>query len=236
MNRAQMVASLGSFRYQNRIFNLTAHNLSNAQTPGFKKDVSLFHAFLDERVDLQALVQEDGIKTQFQQGTVQPTGNALDLAIEGQGFFKVKTPQGIRYTRAGHLKMNSEKVLVDANGYPVLGRQKEISVKGQKIVIGKDGTVTVDGNEVDQLALVSFPSLDSLVKEGNSLFRLEEGVKESQVSDRQIIQGSLEMSNVNPVEEMVRMIDSLRTYESCLKLIQSQDEMDGKAANEIGRV
>ena len=109
-------------------------------------------------------------------------------------------------------------------------------MKGKAITVNKDGTVEVDGAQVDQVAVAAFSDLGLLKKEGQNLFRVEDSREERENQASQVLQGTLEASNVNPVEEMVKMIDSLRTYESCLKMIQSQDELDSKAANEVGRV
>jgi flagellar basal body rod protein FlgG len=102
--------------------------------------------------------------------------------------------------------------------------------------VGKDGTIKVDGAEVDRIDLVNFSDLSGLKKEGHTLFRLEIPQAEGEARDSQLHQGALESSNVNPIEEMVKLIDSLRSYESCMKVIQSNDEMDGRAVNELGRV
>jgi flagellar hook-basal body protein len=121
-------------------------------------------------------------------------------------------------------------------GLPITGKQGEITLSGQTISIERDGTIKVDGGEAGQIALVTFSDLDLLRKEGNGLFRLEVPQEEMEVPDSQLLQGALESSNVNPVEEMVNLIDSLRSYESCLKIIQGHDEMDNKAVNDLGRV
>jgi flagellar basal-body rod protein FlgF len=236
MRNTQAVASMGAFRQQRRISDLIANNLSNVQTAGFKKDVPLFHNILDQTLDSFRDNPPDAIKTVFSQGNIQKAGNVLDVAIEGEGFFKVKTPQGIRYTRAGNFGMNKDNVLVNANGFPIMGKQGEITLSGQTISIEKDGTIKVDGGEAGQIALVTFSDLDLLRKEGNGLFQLEVPQAEVEVRDSQFVQGALESSNVNPIEEMVNLIDSLRSYESCLKTIQGHDEMDNKAVNDLGRV
>jgi flagellar basal-body rod protein FlgF len=246
MRNTQAVAAMGAFRQQRRISDLISNNLSNVQTAGFKKDAPLFHNILDQTLDSLRDNRPDGIKTVFSQGNIQKAGNVLDVAIEGEGFFKVKTPQGIRYTRAGNFGMNKDNVLVNANGFPIMrkqgkglsitGKQGEITLSGQTISIERDGTIKVDGGEAGQIALVTFSDLDLLRKEGNGLFRLEVPQEEMEVPDSQLLQGALESSNVNPVEEMVNLIDSLRSYESCLKIIQGHDEMDNKAVNDLGRV
>jgi flagellar basal-body rod protein FlgG len=236
MRNSQIAASVGAFRQQRRIFHLTANNLSNVQTVGFKKDVPIFHNVLNQVLDSLQPIPEDGMKTVFDQGTIQKTGNALDLAIDGDGFFKVKTPSGIRYTRAGNFVLSKNKVLTNAEGFPIMGGKKEITLEGNQIVIEKDGAIKVDGNEIDKIALVTFSDLNLLEKEGHTLFRLMTPTAEKGVEQSQTLQGYLEQSNVNTIEEMVKLIDSFRTYEACLKTIQSNDEMDGKAVNEVGRV
>jgi flagellar basal-body rod protein FlgG len=236
MRNFQTVPALGAFREQRRIFHLIANNLSNAQTVGFKKDVLVFHSILNRSWDQLQNSPTDEVKTSFHQGNFQRTGNDLDLAIEGEGFFKTKTPNGLRYTRAGNFKLDRERQLVNAEGMPVMGKNGEIRISGQKISVETDGTIRVDGGEVGQIDLVSFPNLDLLKKEGNNLFRLEVPQEEMEANNSQIVQGVLELSNVNPIEEMVNMVDSLRSYESCLKIVQSQDALNSKAVNDLGRV
>jgi len=238
MRNSQTVPSLGAFREQRRIFDIIANNLSNVQTVGFKKDVSVFYAILNRTRDQNQSQSPplDYFQTSFQQGTVVRTGNELDLAIDGEGFFKVKTPQGIRYTRAGNLRLNQERQLVTADGFPVMGSRDEVRLNTQAVAVEADGTIKGDAGKIDQIALVTFPDLDLLKKEGHNFYRLAVPQEEMPVRDSQIIQGALESSNVNPIEEMVNLIDSLRSYESCLKIIQSQDELNSKAVNDLGRV
>ena len=236
MRHSQTVAALGAFREQRRIFDIISNNLSNVQTAGFKKDVPIFYTLLNQSMDRFPTLAVDQMMTQYYQGNVQNTGKELDLAVEGEGFFKIKTPQGMRYTRAGNFSLNNDRVLINADGFPVMGRTKEITLKGQPVTVEKDGTIKVAGSETDKIALVTFPDLDLLKKEGHTLFRLEVPQKEVEVRDSKVLQGALEASNVNPIEEMVNMIDAFRSYESCLKIIQSHDEMNNKAVNELGRM
>jgi flagellar basal-body rod protein FlgF len=174
--------------------------------------------------------------TVFQQGDLQTTRNPLDLAIEGEGFFKVKTPQGTRYTRGGNFRLSKEGVLIQPNGFPVLGRNGEITIKGNSVSVAKDGTIWVDGNNQAKLALVTFSDLNGLQKEGNTLFKLVTDQEEKEADQSQVHEGTLELSNVNSLEEMIRMIDSLRSFQSCYKIVQVQDEMDGKAVNDLAKV
>jgi len=236
MQTTRKVSSLTAFQLQDTAFHSIVNNLSNIQTPGFKKDFAVFHSMVSQSAEGLKRFISNETKTSFQQGDLQRTGNDFDLAIEGEGFFKVRTPHGFRYTRAGNFRLNKEKVLTSGDGFPVMGTRGELVLNGQKIVVEKDGTLKMDGSEVDRIARVTFPDLQSLKKEGQGLFRVETFQEEQENPEGEITQGQLEASNINSVEEMVKLIDALRTYESCLKMIQSQDEIDSKAANELGRV
>jgi len=234
----QNSAVIGLFR-QERRYELISNNLSNVQTPGFKKDVAIFHQVFSEALhpSLSILSMDSEFsQTLLEQGEIQSTGNPLDLAIEGKGFFKVKTPEGVRYTRNGNFRLTPEGVLVQSNGFPVLSRNGEITLRGNQIAVERDGAIKVDGADRDKLALVTFADLGDLKKEGKTLFKLEGEQEEKEAGGAGVLQGALENSNVNALEEMVQMIDSLRTFEACYKIVQVQDEMNAKAVNELSKV
>ena len=237
MRNTQTIAALGAFRQQTRIDHLISNNLSNVQTAGFKREVPIFNNVLSQAQGRFRTTPNDPVGISFTQGTIQKTGNDLDVAIEGEGFFKVETPNGVRYTRSGNFRLNKDKVLVNANGFPVLGqRGGQIVLTGQKITVGRDGSIAADGNGVDQIAVVSFSDLNSLNKEGHTLLKTGGTETEMSAGQSQVVQGALEASNVNPVEEMINLMDSFRTYESCLKIIQTDDSLDSKAVNQVGTV
>lgn len=225
----------GALRQQRR-FELISQNLSNAQTFGYKKDVPLFSLLLAHSVKRFEHEQADFSKVSFQQGNIEKTANPFDLAIEGEGFFKVLTPKGVRYTRSGQFRLDQEGRLVYAKGFPVLGRHGEIKVKGKEMVVEKDGRILLDGQEVDRIARVTFDDLTKLTKESLTLFASDIPLKEKEAENALVLQGYLEASNVNSAEEMIRLIDALRTYEAHMKVIQSRDELTGKVVNEMGRV
>ncbi len=235
MGHFQPLAALGALREERR-YSVIANNLSNSQTVGFKKDNLVFRSAIKEASN--QLVREKGESTviSFEQGEIQTTGNPLDVAIDGEGFFKIKTPQGMRYTRAGRLQLDNNMVLVNGSGYPIMGKGGEITLGGKNISIQRDGSIRVDGNTVDQLSVVSLPEPNRLKKEGQTLMKLDAPQEEVEESGAQVIQGAVESSNTRTMEEMMKMMSSLRIYESCMKLIQSNDELNGKAVNEVGRV
>jgi len=221
---------------QDRRFQMISQNLSNVQTVGYKKDVSLFSTLFNQAHERLSDDQQERSFISFQQGAIEKTGNDFDLAIEGDGFFKVMTPNGIRYTRAGNFKLDKEQRLVQTDGFPLLGKAGEIRVTGKEMVIDKDGSVKLNGEEAGRIALVTFADPTRLNKEGKNLFVPAAPGEEKEAEGPSILQGYLEQSNVNSIEEMIKLVDALRTYESCLKVIQSRDELNGKVVNELGRV
>jgi len=235
MGHFQSIAALGALREEKR-YSVIANNMSNSQTVGFRKDNLVFRQVIDQVSNRLGSEETGRGLISFQQGELQTTGNALDVAIDGEGFFKVATPQGIRYTRSGRFELNNDRILVSAAGFPVMGRTGEITLTGKNISIDKDGSIRVDGNPIDQLSVVTLPAPHLLKKEGQTLLKSDDPQEEMEDPESQVIQGSLESSNTNTVEEMMKMLDSLRVYESCMKAIQSNDELNAKAVNEVGRV
>ena len=237
------LAPLGALHQERRI-NVIVNNLSNAQTVGFKKDVPVFQDIFFHEQELLRNQKMEATRTDFSQGEMVRTGNDLDLAITGDGFFKVSTPNGVRYSRAGNFRVDPQGRLVNASGLAVLGQNGDIILDGKKkISVGTDGTVQALGAEnnstpetVGKIALVRFADLSALKKEGHTLFRNDGTQGEMEDVEAEIQQGLLETSNVNAVGEMAQMLEAYRTFETCMKIIQSDDELTGKTVNEVGRV
>ncbi|RKD21961.1 flagellar basal-body rod protein FlgG [Caminicella sporogenes DSM 14501] len=182
-------------------------------------------------------VKLERIETNFIQGQLIRTGNPLDFAIKGEGFFKIETEDGIRYTRNGSFKLNKNKELVTSEGYRVLGEYGPIILDGEKISLTPYGELMVDGEVVDKLSVVNIKNLRDLRKVGNALWKMEDNVEPVEEEfTGEIYQGKLEGSNVDPVKEMVEMMTLFRGYESNQRLIRAYDETIGKAVNDIGRV
>lgn len=178
----------------------------------------------------------DEIATIHEQGSSKQTGNAYDLSIQGKGYFVIETPQGERYTRNGAFLRSAEGELVTVDGSKVLGQNgRPIYIPdGQNVTVGAQGQISVDGEEVGALAMVDFADRRSLLKIGNNLFVPQEGQR-PQAAAGAIDQGSLEMSNVNVVSEMVNLISAYRAYEANAKAVTTQDSLLEKAVNEVGR-
>lgn len=225
-----------------------SNNLANVNTAGFKKDIAVskdFGSMLITRINDGAEspvigstglgVMIDEVATIHSSGTVRNTGNDFDMAIDGKGFFAVDTPQGVRYTRNGTFAKNIQGELINQDGYRVLGQNGPIRIQGSKMVVSDDGGVSVDNKQVGKLRLVEFDNEKQLVKEGASLFVASPG-QVAKPATGAVRQGSLEMSNVNVIGEMVNLISNYRTYEVNGKVVQSHDHLLDKAVNEVGKL
>lgn len=187
----------------------------------------------------------DEIVTDHSQGSLQTTGNTLDLGIVGNGYFAIQTPQGIRYTRDGSFYRDPDGRLVNANGHSVLNQQGQdiiIPPESNNIVIGATGRITagVDGQvergEIDTIQFVEFEDdRNQLEKVGDNQYRAIDGVTPNNATGS-IQQGTLERSNTSVVSEMVNLIASYRAYEASSKAVTSQDTLLEKAVTEVGRV
>jgi len=156
----------------------------------------------------------------------------------------VQTPDGVMYTRRGDFTVSADEVLVTQEGWPVLGKGGEIQIKLSKasdakreFSISEDGTVTVDGSEVDRLRVVDFTQSHALEKAGHNYYRaLKPRSLEELDEDLRVSQGFLELSNVDTIRMMTEMIEVLRGYESYQKMMRSVDDMNAKLINDVGRL
>ena len=239
MNRGIYVALSGTLAQQKRLDVLT-NNLANVNTPGFKKDKAVFKMALPPAENQmppfkdKVFVETNSVVTDFSTATHNQTGNPLDIAIDGDGFFEVMTPQGIRYTRDGGFKRNEIGELITAEGHQVMGDGGPIRIEGNEIKVDRDGNILVDGAPVGKLKVVDFPKPYPLKKEMENLYALPPSIN-AVPSNAEIRQGFTESANVNVIGEMTSMIDVMRSYESYIKIMQSMDEATGKVINEVGR-
>lgn len=256
MQDSMYSALFGALTNEHRL-DIIANNLANANTTGYKQDrlafkdvmVRFAHDTIMEPIGyLRAprLLPEPTViakprlsmtRTDFSQGSLHETGNPLDLSIMGEGFFKVRTENGDFLTRNGNFRRTADGILVNGDGYPVLGGGGEITLPQGEVVVGPSGVISVDGNEVATLDVVAMDTPDSLDKLGNNLYRLREGSQATEVPapDFTVEQGYLEASNINVVEEMVNMIETQRAYEAYGKVIKATDETDEKVITRVGR-
>ena len=213
---------------QERKLEAVSNNLANASTIGFKKDFVSFDKAFKARVDQD-----------FTQGDVIKTDNPLDVALGPQGLFKVETPDGIKYTRNGNFSLSREGLLVDKSGNPVMGQGGAIFIDtvDPNTSVNNDeyGQIFLNNEILDTLDVVSFENMKGLEKTGDNLFVYTGDTADEIPSENVRVEaGSLEQANVQLVEEMAKMIDYQRMFETYTKSMKTFDEIDSKAINDVG--
>lgn len=244
MNSSMYSALSGNLAAMKRM-DMISNNLANVNTPGFKKDKMSFEGMLSSITDPPAvppamtadpILQKENIYIDYSSGPVSQTGNPFDMAIDGDGFFVVNTPDGPAYTRQGNFRLSGDGTLVTVDGLRVQGQGGDIRISGSRIEIDSKGVITVDGNESGTVRIVDFPKPYDLTKIGRSLLVPSNQETLPQTAAGELRQGHLEGSNVETITEMVQMIETSRYFDACQRAIRSVDDMTGKAANELGRL
>src|SRR5262245_23163859 len=236
-----------------REMDVVANNLANLTTTGFKADGNVFHEYLmpvarsdwftggDRRM---SYVLDRATWHDMGQGSIQQTGNPLDVAIDGKAFIAVQTPQGERYTRNGALQINARGQLVTSQGYAVMGENGPITMQpgDREIAISREGAITVrEGNNAAEsqrgkLRLVGFAQPGRLRKDGTSLFAAPAGMAPQPAPTATVMQGAIEKSNVSAVGEMTRMIEVTRTYTAIAGMLQAQGDLRRTAIDKLAEV
>ena len=253
MNPALWVAKTGLDAQETRM-QTVSNNLANVNTTGFKQDRAVFEDLVYQNVrqagaqntqdaqlptglSLGTGVRVVATEKEHTQGNLQQTGNSLDVAIEGDGFFQVLRPDGtVGYTRDGSFQVNSDGEMVTSSGF---GLEPPLNIpdNAQDVTIGRDGTVTVSVagqaqvQEIGQIQLAEFVNPAGLEPIGGNLFQETAASGAPQVGDPgldglgSVMQGALESSNVNIAEELVNMIETQRAFETNTKSISTSDQM-----------
>ncbi len=236
MDKSIFVALSGAVTQEKRL-NILSENLANVNTPGFKRRQLLFEATVAKSGAPRYFCESKQVSTDMSQGFLKGSGRDLDLAIRGNGFFEVDTPDGIRYTRNGTFMVSKDGSLVTSEGYAVLGESGKITLKGSTVVVSADGSISESKGTVGKLNIVNFENPELLVREGNYYSVPGPWVKDAPVDElTEVLQGNLEVSNVNAVKAMTTMIECMRSYESQAKMIQTIDEITRKAIDEVGKI
>lgn len=220
---------------KSRAIEVIANNLANVSSVGFKRSDIFSQSLRDAQTNSRAEPMPREV-IDFAQGAIQVTGNPMDLALEGGGFFSIETNEGIRYTRQGNFKLDSQGFLTTPNGDYVLGDSGRIRVEGE-MRFSDDGKVFINGEQSDQLDIVNISDKSKLFRAGNGLFGVSDERAVSEVPEgTKVRAGSLEASNVNAIEEMVKLIETYRQFEADQRALKAQDESLNKAVNDVGRV
>jgi flagellar basal-body rod protein FlgF len=245
MNSGMYAALSGNLNMLEKL-SVTANNLANINTIGFKKDRAYFERVLDT-VNNPTLDRQDGsgvpvqsslrTYTDYSNGSIKQTGGTFHVALDGDGFFAVNTPEGVAYTRQGNFQRDKDGKLTTTEGYEVRGRGgAALTVAGNQVKIDSDGNIYVDGAMTAALEVVDFPKPYDLRKIGKAMFLpADPQLAPQPVQKPSVLQGCLEGSNVSAITEMTVLIETSRSFESCQKAVRSYDDMSGKAI-ELGKL
>jgi flagellar basal-body rod protein FlgF len=249
MNGALFSAVSGGLAAAERL-EIVANNLANVNTTGFKAQYLLVSSTdpgevlvpgglgqLDAVPGTTAIATGFETATDFSQGAIHESGNPLDVALMGPGFFAVMTPDGERYTRQGQFQLDPDSVLVTSAGHPVQDHDgEEIRLPAGRIEIDTGGGITVDGARRGSLRVVTFTDTGVLAPQGGSLFAVanpEAAPVDADLAETRVLQGSIEAANVDAIRGLLELIDVARGYEAYMQAVQ---QVDGTVETAIQQV
>lgn len=224
---------------------LVANNLANAGTTGYKRDGAMFESVLQSSLRNWEgaivpgapglnFVRSFGVGSDFEAGSIEKTGVPLDFAILGQGFLEIQTGEGLRYTRAGSLKVDAEGNLTTRDGQQVMGSDGPILASGAGIHISPSGQILDSANtELGRMKFVEFEDLLKLKKIGNQRFEALPGANPTEIERPSLAPRSLEGSNVNTIFEMSTLVVLQRAFEANMRILQADDEATKRLIREV---
>jgi len=219
-----------------------ANNVANASTTAFKGERLTFHERVEQmkgdaprRMRDLSFVTENGSRGDFREGAILKTGNTLDIALRGNGFLAVENDAGEQlYTRRGSLQLRADgglilpsgEQLIDDNDQPIF-----LNPQNAQITVAEDGTISDENGPLARLRLVDFPDPDTLERRGNSLFATDQ--QGDPPDDIRVLQGALEQSNVNPIDEVTRMISVMRGYQAMQRNLEDYGDVRERAIDRL---
>lgn len=237
-------AAASGLRARMEALDMLANNIANASTPGFKRDGEFYGTYQEAEAqavntDISLLPVVEKPWTDMSQGTLQNTGNHLDLALDGPGFFAVNGPSGTLYTRNGGMHVDASGAVTTQEGYPVrLAGGTTLKIRpGIPLVAASDGTLTQNRVPLGRLEIVNFPE-GALVKNGSTLFRAADPAQTGKpVGDGTAVhQGKLESANVSSPEAAARLITLTRQFEALQRAISIGADMNRRSVEELARL
>ena len=210
-------------------FDVIANNIANVNTTAYQAQEVMFTEYLANAAGSGEIsyVYDVAVMRDVTPGPSVATGNPLDVAIVGEGYFMIETANGIRYTRNGAFHLDGDGQLVSAGGGAVLGEGDQpffLTADETAITISRDGTGSTENGAIGRLRLVAFENEQEMIKVGDSLFTTEEPPLEA--IEAEVIQGMIEQSNVQAVLELTRMIEVSRAYQRAQKIIEAGDQLE----------
>lgn len=220
-----------------RQMDVVAHNLANLTTPGYRGEGMLFveHLQRTEPQEKIAFVRDLATFRDLKAGPLNHTGNPLDMAIRGEGYFTVETDEGPRYTRAGSFTLDPTGQVVTAEGFPVLGESGAplvVPTESSALQVARDGTVSTDQGEVGRIRPVRFENEQALKKQAAGLYD-PAGQAPVPIDQPFIEQGKVEGSNVTGVVEMTKMISAVRSYQAAAKMSDEEHQRQRRAIDAL---
>lgn len=235
------ITAASGMRARMESLDLLANNLANTETGGYKTDREFYNLYVSAEASgadasPATLPVIEKSWTDFSQGALRPTGNPMDLALSGKGFFAVDGPTGNLYTRNGSFRVSPAGMLVTTEGYPVrTAAGGNLQVQPSAVLeVAPDGTVSQNGQAVGRLAVADFADDGSLVKQGSTYFRSAAAYQPA--SGARVEQGKLEGSNVGSAESAVRLVSVMRQFEMLQKAAALGSQMNRQAVEEVARV
>lgn len=218
--------------------NIIANNLANVNTPGYRGEKMVFNEFLERTTpgDRLSFVEDVGLARDLREGPINTTGNPMDVAINGLGFFAVDTPQGARYTRAGRFELNQQNQLVTADGHTlqgVGGGAITIPPEGGEISIAGDGTISNDNGVLGRIRVVGFDDERQMKRGAGGLYSTDQEPVDR--PDANVMQGALEGSNVEAIMEISRMMEVLRQHQSVARFLQDDHDRQQRVIRTLGQ-
>jgi len=238
-------AACAALMARSQALDVVANNLANTSTPGYRAEHNIFRSFLASASgrlvsNLNLAVNDYGIlggnQMDLTQGNLNHTGNDLDFAVQGPGFFLVQTPTGPFYTRNGNFQVSPQGQLITAEGDPVMGEEGIIQIVGGPVDVSPDGTISVNGAVAGKMKLVEFPAGTPLESSGRTYYSAPRNSAVA-ATKSSIAQGTLEDSNVNPVASAVELVSVQRYAEMMQRALKMFDsELNRIATDELPRV
>lgn len=217
-----------------RKMDIVANNIANVNTTGFQAEEIMFDDYLvdDGNRRKMAFTQDIASYRNTETGPLKVTGNALDLAINGKGYFMIETAEGVRYSKAGNFTLDGNGVLVNSEGFPVLdeaGERIEFAPEDRNVSIGENGVLSVDGEERGVIGMAEFENEQNMTQQFGTLLKTDQAPLPPDNS--RIVQGALEQSNSEPVLQMVEMLKTSRAVGGTSKYIEVMYDLQRKANN-----
>jgi flagellar basal-body rod protein FlgF len=227
---------------QSRALDVTAANLANAGTAGFKAERVLFSDYLGRQTGTDgalgrapvAFVQDRATYREQAPGSMTPTGNPLDLAISGEGFFTVATPRGPRLSRAGRFAPQADGTIADGEGNALLdatGQKLRVSAADTGLTVTADGVISSENGRLGRIGIVEPSDPMRMTAEGSTTLRAD--VATDPVARPRVVQGMLEDSNVQPIREMTRMMSGLRSFQFAAQFVEQEGQRVQSAIDKI---